>query len=191
MGIINPNQKLLPSLKQMQDVEHFLASPFQTGILLDVHIARLESVMRMVKAKGKQLILHVDLIQGLQSDEAGVEFVCQEFRPLGIISTRTKAILAAKHKKVLAVQRVFLIDSNALEHSYRLMEQTDPDYIEVLPGILPGLIREVKDRTRKPILAGGFLRTKEDVEQALAAGAVAVTTSNRALWKQYAAAEGV
>ena len=59
------------------------------------------------------------------------------------------------------------------------------NYIEVLPGVVPELIKEVKEITGIPIFAGGFIRTEKDVEQALAAGASAVTTSDTDLWKKY------
>ena len=47
------------------------------------------------------------------------------------------------------------------------------------------MIAEVKERTGVPILAGGFIRTVDDVERALNAGATAITTSKRELWKHY------
>lgn len=90
-----------------------------------------------------------------------------------------------KTKKVLAIQRIFLLDSHALEKSYQLIEKTEPDCIEVIPGAMPHIIREVKERTGKPIYAGGLIRTVDDVERALEAGAVSVTTSNKDLWKHY------
>ncbi len=36
-----------------------------------------------------------------------------------------------------------------------------------------------------PIFAGGFIRTVQDVENALQAGATAVTTSDTELWAKY------
>ena len=66
-----------------------------------------------------------------------------------------------------------------------LLDKTKPDYIEVLPGAMTDIIAEVKERTGVPILAGGFIRTVEDVERALNAGATAITTSKRELWKHY------
>lgn len=60
-----------------------------------------------------------------------------------------------------------------------MLEKTKPDYIEVLPGALTDAIAEVKERTGVPILAGGFIRTVEDVERALHAGATAITTSKK------------
>ena len=53
------------------------------------------------------------------------------------------------------------------------------------PGALTDVIAEVKERTGVPILAGGFIRTVDDVERALNAGATAITTSKRELWKHY------
>lgn len=47
------------------------------------------------------------------------------------------------------------------------------------------MIKEVSERTGIPILAGGLIRTPEDVEAALAAGATAVTTSNKQLFEHY------
>lgn len=55
----------------------------------------------------------------------------------------------------------------------------------MLPGVVPPMIKEVSERTGIPILAGGLIRTPEDVEAALAAGATAVTTSNKQLFEHY------
>jgi glycerol uptake operon antiterminator len=74
------------------------------------------------------------------------------------------------------------LDSTALKKSYELMKKVKPDYIELLPGIVPTLIQEVKAETGIPVLAGGLIRTAEEVHNALEAGASAVTTSNRELW---------
>jgi len=80
------------------------------------------------------MIFHVDLIHGLKNDDYGTEYICQEFSPFGLISTKANVILKAKQRGVLSIQRMFLIDSHALGQSYRLIEKTQPDYIEVLPG---------------------------------------------------------
>lgn len=178
-------QKIIPAMKTMKDFEKFLNSCYTYGVLLEIHISQLKSVFHYARQHGKKLIVHADLIQGLSHDEHGAEYLCQEFRPHGLISTRGNVIIKAKQKKVLAIQRVFLLDSHALEKSYQLIEKTQPDCIEVIPGAMPHMIREVKERTGKPIYADGLIRTVDDVERALTAGAVAVTTSNKELWKHY------
>ena len=179
------DQKILPASTNMKEYERFLKSPYEIGVFLDMHISQLKNVYMLAKEYGKKMIYHVDLIHGLKNDDSGTEYICQEFKPYGLISTKSSVILKAKQKKVIAVQRIFLIDSHALEKSYQLIEKTQPDYIEVLPGAMPQMITEVKDRVKVPIFAGGLIRTSEDVHNALDAGATAITTSKWELWEAF------
>ncbi|MEW9670555.1 glycerol-3-phosphate responsive antiterminator [Ammoniphilus sp. 3BR4] len=178
-------QKIIPAVKQEKDLEKFLKSSYQYGIFLEVHIAKLRLLHELARSQGKHIFLHADLIHGLKNDEFATEFLCQDIQPAGIISTRANVILTAKKKGIRAIQRLFLLDTNALEKSYALFEKTKPDYIEVMPGGMPHIIAEVVEKTGIPVFAGGFIRTAEDVERALRAGAKAITTSNRELWKHY------
>ena len=53
-----------------------------------------------------------------------------------------------------------------------------------MPGVLlPEVIGEVVDRFDGPVIAGGLVRTEEQVKVALNAGAAAVSTSKEELWK--------
>ncbi|MGA9174493.1 MAG: glycerol-3-phosphate responsive antiterminator [Thermoactinomyces sp.] len=176
------NQKILPAAKSIKDFEKMMKSPFQTIILLDAHVAQLQSLMKLAARYQKQVLLHVDLIQGLKSDEYAAEFLCQVVKPAGLISTRTPVVQVAKKKSLIAIQRVFLLDTHALETSYRLLKTSQPDYIEVLPGVIPHIIKEVRENTGIPILAGGLIRSHKEVKEALEAGAEAVTTSSQNLW---------
>ncbi|WP_040207355.1 glycerol-3-phosphate responsive antiterminator [Neobacillus jeddahensis] len=178
-------QKILPASSNMKEFESFLESPYEMGVFLDMHIAQLRHIHMMAKEKGKKMIYHVDLIHGIKNDEYATEYICQEFKPYGLISTKSSVIQKAKQKGVIAVQRMFLIDSHALEKSYKLIEKTQPDYIEVLPGAMPWIIKEVKERVGTPILAGGLIRSSEEVNAALLAGAAAITTSKRELWEAF------
>ncbi|MGE9754894.1 glycerol uptake operon antiterminator GlpP [Bacillus inaquosorum] len=179
------NQPILPAIRNMKQFDEFLNSSFSYGVILDIHLGQLKGVIREAQKHGKNMMVHVDLIQGIKHDEYGSEFICQDIKPAGIISTRSNVIAKAKQKKIYAIQRLFLLDTSAMEKSMEFVGKHKPDFIEVLPGIVPSLIREIKEKTGIPIFAGGFIRTEEDVEQALKAGAVAVTTSNTKLWKKY------
>lgn len=178
-------QHILPAVRHIKDLEKLLNSSYTYIVLLDMHVAQLKGVVALAKKHHKNIFLHVDLIQGLQSDAYATEFLCQEFAPYGLLSTKANVIIKAKQKGVVAIQRVFLIDSGSLQKSYNLLEKTKPDYIEVLPGALTDIIAEVKEHTGIPILAGGFLRTVDEVEKALQAGATAITTSDKKLWEYY------
>lgn len=175
-------QKILPAFSSIKQFERFLVSEYEIGVFLETHISQLSNLHKLAEQHKKKIIYHVDLIHGLKSDDFAAEYLCQEYQPYGLISTKSNVILKAKQKGVIAIQRMFLIDSHALERSYRLVEKTKPDYIEVLPGAMPWMIKEVKERTQTKILAGGLIRTVEEVEKALEAGADAITTSKKELW---------
>jgi glycerol uptake operon antiterminator len=176
------DQKILPAAKNIKQFEKMLRSDYEYVVLLDTHIGQLGSLVSLAKSHKKKVILHADLVQGLRSDEYAAQFLCQTIKPAGLISTRTSVVKEAKKKSLIAIQRLFLLDSHALETSYRLLESFHPDFIEVLPGIMPHVIKEVAEKTKIPLLAGGLIRNKAEVQMALNAGAIAVTTSDNRIW---------
>ena len=81
------------------------------------------------------------------------------------------------------IQRMFLVDSESLRTGIQILKGFRPDAIEVLPAFTPvSVLAELKAATDVPILAGGLVRSPEDVQQAVANGACAVSTSRRDLW---------
>lgn len=175
-------QKILPAARKMKDFEKLLNSKYTYIVCLDTHISQLKFMINMANERKKKVLVHLDLINGLKANEYAVDFLAQEMKPAGIISTRSNCIIRAKKKNMIAVQRLFLLDSLALETSYKVIERAQPDYLEVLPGIMPEIIKEVRQQAGIPIIAGGLIRTKVNVTEALQAGAEAVTTSNPELW---------
>lgn len=177
-------QKILPAARNLKEIEEMVDSDYLYIVLLNSHIGQLKSLVQLAKSKGKKLLLHADLVQGLRNDEYAAQFLCQEIKPAGLISTRKNVILTAKKYGLISIQRLFLLDSIALESSYKLLETTKPDFIEVLPGVMPHIIKEVFEKTGIPIVAGGLIRNRHEVEDALKAGALAVTTSRKELWRE-------
>ncbi len=185
MSMVLGGQRLLPATNKMKDVEAILASPFSYMVLLGGHLGQLKATVDLAKRHGKKVLLHADLIDGLKNDEYAAEFLCQTIQPAGIISTRSSVISRTKKNGLIAIQRLFLIDSDALERSYSMLDKHRPDFIEVLPGVIPDVIAEMKERSGIPIIAGGLIRTPLHVQQALHAGAAAITTSRKDLWSDW------
>ena len=183
MDLVN-NQTILPALRQLGDLRKILESSYETFVVLDIHISQLMHVRREAKKYGKRIFLHADLIHGLKTDDYGADFLCHDVRPDGIVSTRANVLKKAKKKDIIAIQRMFLLDSLALEKSYALVEQIQPDYIEVLPGIIPEMVAQVREKTGIPVISGGLIQTPEQIDRAIEAGAIAVTTSDKSLWRR-------
>jgi len=131
---------------------------------------------------GKLPIVHIDLISGLTNKEIAVDFIKENTNAAGIISTKPALIKRAGEKELIGIQRSFIIDSIALSNLKKQIEQYRPDAIEIMPGIIPGIINEIKNETNIPVIAGGLLRNKKDILAALEAGADAVSTTSPALW---------
>ncbi|WP_456279506.1 glycerol-3-phosphate responsive antiterminator [Bacillus sp. AK128] len=166
----------------MKDFEKVLKTDHEQIIYLETRLSQVEVIARYAKQHNKKVLMHADLIQGLKPDEYGLEYLIHNVKVDGLVSTRMNVIEFAKRHKVISIQRLFALDSHALERNLKMSKKIQPDYIEVLPGIIPSVLKEIHEETQIPVIAGGLIRTKEDVQHALDNGAFAVTTSNRALW---------
>jgi glycerol uptake operon antiterminator len=178
-------QKVLPAIRKMEDIEKMMSSRYEYLVIMDIHVSKLRPIFQLSKVSNKKLILHMDLVHGLNNDEYSTEFICQEFKPFGLISTKGSVIMKARDRGVLTIQRLFLLDSISLKKSLALLERTNPDFIEILPGILPKMIIDIRRLTNRKVFAGGLIDSVEEVEQAYHAGALSITTSNKELWRYY------
>jgi len=183
-------QQIIPAVRSMKDFDKMLNYTYKYGVFLDLHVGMLKSVFDYARSEGKEMFLHMDLIQGLSNDEHATEYICQSIKPYGIISTRGSVIKKARHLNVRAIQRTFVIDSSALNRSIQLIQKNDPDYIELLPGVVPKVIERIGKETGKPIIAGGLIDSPSEVEAALFSGASAITTSSHTLWNHFSILNG-
>ncbi|HCN59620.1 MULTISPECIES: glycerol-3-phosphate responsive antiterminator [Mammaliicoccus] len=176
------NKHILPAIRSMKDMEKFFKMDYDRCVLLDTHIGHLQGILEQIKKHDKEVMLHIDLIKGLSNDEAAVEYVIQQYKPHGIISTKSKIIRRAKKLNTLTILRVFILDSTALSRSIELIKQSDPDLVEVLPGVATKVIKEISDQTGKRIIAGGLINTEQEIELAIESGAQYITSSDTSIW---------
>ncbi len=175
-------KRIIPAIRNMKDFEAVLKTDHELIIFLESRLSQLESTVKHAKQHGKKVLIHADLVQGLKVDEYGLEYLINNVKVDGIISTKANVIASAKKHRILGIQRLFALDSHALNHNLNICKKIKPDYIEILPGVIPGIVKEIYDETGIPIIAGGLIRTQQDVDNALNSSAYAVTTSNRELW---------
>ncbi|SHM99791.1 glycerol-3-phosphate responsive antiterminator [Gracilibacillus kekensis] len=173
---------VLPAVRKIKDFEKILKSDHPLIIILETRVAQLPQIVSYARKFQKKIFVHADLINGLKVDQYGMEFLIRHVKVDGIISTRANVIAMAKKSNIVAIQRLFAIDSSALEKNIELIKKTKPDYIEVLPGIIPSVINDIAEQTGIPVIAGGLIKTEADIEQALNSGAIAITTSNENLY---------
>ena len=65
------------------------------------------------------------------------------------------------------------------------IDKVQPDVIEILPGVVvPKIIKHINKISRVPIMAGGLIREREDIINAIDSGAIAISTTNISVWDQ-------
>ena len=129
-----------------------------------------------------QIYVNVDLVGGIASDASGLRFLSR--RVEGIISTHRHVIELAKASGLTTIQRLFAIDSGAVERGLKLIRRAQPRFVEILPASAYCEIAEqYSEVVDVPVLAGGLLKSRGDVATILEAGAVGVSTSDQRLWK--------
>jgi glycerol uptake operon antiterminator len=141
-------------------------------------------VLGRVGSQGRrpQIYVNVDLVGGIASDASGLRFLSR--RVEGIISTHRHVIELSKTSGLITIQRLFAIDSGAVERGLKLIRRAQPQFVEILPALayceIAGQYSEVLDL---PVLAGGLLKSRENIAAILDAGAVGVSTSDQRLWE--------
>ena len=132
---------------------------------------------------GKMIFIHVDLLDGFSKDVTALKYISSEICPDGIISTKNSLLKAAKSLGLLTVQRVFIIDSLSIETAVKASQMINPDAIEILPGIIPRITKQLSSRLDVPVIVGGLVSEEADVEMAVMNGALGVSTSSKAIWR--------
>lgn len=174
---------VIAAVKDETGLEAALSSEdIQVLFILYGDVLSISGIVERAKEAGKLVLVHMDLINGLSAKEIAADYICYQTKADGIITTRPAMIKRAKELGLYTVMRFFIIDSMALSNIHKQYASVRPDFIEVLPGVMPKIIRKICRESRIPIIAGGLIMDKEDVVSALDAGAISVSTTNRDVW---------
>lgn len=173
---------VVAAVKSEEGLDKCLESESQVAFVLYGTVVTISEIVARIKEAGKTALVHVDLIDGLSAREASIDFIAKETGADGIISTKPALVRYAKNHGLLAIQRFFLLDSIALVNVQKQLAQEGADLVEVLPGVMPKIIHRLAESCQKPIIAGGLISDKEDVVNALSAGAAAVSSTNPGVW---------
>lgn len=173
---------IIVAVKDWEGLEKCVRLEAKVVFILFGDICNIAEIVKRVKDAGKIAIVHVDLINGLSNKDISVNFMKEMTGLDGIISTKPSLIKRGKELGLFTVLRFFVLDSLALENIRKQEEQVRPDMMEVLPGVMPKITKRITDVLSVPVICGGLISDKEDIMNALHAGAVAISTTNETVW---------
>ncbi|MFC5653232.1 glycerol-3-phosphate responsive antiterminator [Paenibacillus solisilvae] len=173
---------VIAAVRDVKLIEKAVRSPVKVIFLMTGDIFTINHCVETAQAREKIIFLHVDLIKGIASDKEGVKYLAEKVKPDGIVSTKSHLIQSAKKEGLLAVKHLFLLDSHAFETGIGNVLELNPDAIELMPGLMPRIIRETSKAVACPVIAAGLIKSSKEAQEALNAGAKAVAVGAPELW---------
>ncbi len=174
---------VVASVKDEEGLDAVLRSECKIVFLLHGSVLDLPSIVQRLKDDGRIVLVNVDLIEGFAGKEVVVRYVKEKTAADGILSSKAFMVRAARELGLFAVHRFFLIDSLSYHNLAAQVRKSNADCVEILPGCMPRVISWVVADIDVPLIAGGLVCDRDDVFAALKAGAAAIASSNREVWK--------
>ncbi len=175
--------RIIPAVRSPEFLIPAAAAPGRIVYLLCGTPENIPQMVDVIVANGKIAIVNLDLVSGLSRDPAAIAFLARR-KVQGIISTHVEPLRIARHLKLFAIQRTFLLDSAALRSAVHSLEQFVPDALEVLPAVVaPKMVARLSELFPDlPVIAGGLVQTLRELEDLVKQGASAVSVSAPSLW---------
>lgn len=180
-GIMN-RLPIIASVTREEQIPLAVAGTVSRVNLMAGEIGRLASVVKRLHDAGKRVFVHLEMVAGLGRDASGIAYLAETFGVDGIVTTKSQAVVAAKQIGLPCIQRIFAIDTAALQTAFRMIKTADPDEVELMPGLMPRIIREAKSVVGRPLIVGGLIRRPEEIEAAFASGADFVSIGHPSFW---------
>jgi glycerol uptake operon antiterminator len=175
--------RIIPAVRSPEHIPAARLAPGAIVYLLTGDVTSIGGLVGDLLECGKLICVNIDLLGGLSSDGAAVDFIVKT-GAAGIISTHVQTLKAARSRDLFAIQRTFMLDSQAVANTARSLERFSPDAIEILPAMVaPRTFPRLRAvRADLPIIAGGLVADLLEIDRLVAAGVDAVSASEPGLW---------
>jgi glycerol uptake operon antiterminator len=174
---------IIPAIRRVELVDQAAAAHGKIVYLLTGDPENCESMIQRILRADKLPIVNLDLLNGFSRDRYAVNYL-KRVGARGIISTHLDPLRHALSIGLYAVQRTFLLDSGAMDTITNQLKNSQVDALEVLPALVaPKIVDRVRSISLDlPVVGGGLIQTLKEVEELLAQGLSAVSSSNPQMW---------
>jgi glycerol uptake operon antiterminator len=158
---------IIAAIKDESDLEELLDSDIEVIFVLQSSLLTIKEISEKIEASGK----------------VGFRYLKENTSFSGIISTKWPQLVRAQALGFMTVYRIFMVDSLAFNSLKKAQNPKFPDFIEILPNASGKIIQSVKEQIKRPLIVSGLITDKEDVINALKYGAIAISSTNKNVWK--------
>ena len=173
---------IIPAIKNDVDLEEAIKSGSEIVFVIMSNLVNIKGIVERLKKAEKIVFVHVDMIDGLSSSNYGVEYLMSHTQLDGIITTKHNIVSFAKKNGICVIQRFFILDSFSFKNTVLHIRENKPNAVEILPGVMPKIIKKINKAVKVPIITGGLIEDKEDIINALGSGAMGISTTKKELW---------
>lgn len=173
---------IIASITKIEQIEAAMRSKVKRVNLMIGDMMTLSTIVRDLQNSGKKVYVHLEIVGGIGRDHSAVQYLADTFRIDGIVSTRSNAIAAARQAGIHSIQRIFGIDTAAIETAIKMIGQVQPDEVELMPGLMPRVITDLKLKINCPLIVGGLIRHEDEIREAIASGADYVSVGDTRYW---------
>ncbi|MFE5317922.1 glycerol-3-phosphate responsive antiterminator [Paenibacillus sp. NPDC056579] len=173
---------IIASITDAEQIKHVLNSQVKRVNLMTGTVNNLKQIIGQLHDSRKQVFVHIEMVGGIGRDAASIQYLAEEFKADGIVTTKSNAVAAARQAGILSIQRFFAIDTSAVETAVRMIKTSNPDEVELMPGLMPRIISEVKQKIKQPLIVGGLIRHEDEIKLALDSGADFVSIGSSTFW---------
>jgi glycerol uptake operon antiterminator len=179
-------RQIIAAVRSFKEIDKGIRAGVDTFFILECTLSQMKDIAQIMREHNKVWFLHIDLVKGLKEEEAAIEYLFREIKPTGIITVRKSLIPIARAHSLRTILRFFAIDSVSLRNIVKTAQEVKPDYVEVLPGIVPKVITILHEQLEPfgiKIITGGLVDQMSEVRAVIAAGAQFVSVGNKDLWQ--------
>lgn len=181
LGVLLASQPVIMAIYGIEQLKTALSSTAEVCIIANIDLIKLQPVIELLSKAGKYVIVNIDSCNGLSQDKGGIDYVA-ETGAMGLLSTRLQTVQRAKKCGLITMQKIFVTDRSTWLRSLKAVEQSEPDYVQLMPAQMLPLLPQADRNVLPPIVASGFVCNEEHARTALLHGAIAVSSSDSALW---------
>lgn len=180
------SKPIIAAVRKLSELNAAIESDVDNVFFMGGSVSEIVPAVTQVRNAGKHSFIHLDLVRGLSStDKETIEFVADHIRADGIVTPKSHMVKAAKQAGLYGILHLFVIDSLAVDNGLKMIDQLEPDGIELMPGVIPKVIETYAAASDTiPIIASGLIRTVDEARTALNAGATSLSVSETALWRK-------
>ncbi len=174
---------IIACINNLDKLDMALNSHCENIYIMTGNIFNLKEISQKVKAKNKGLFISVESIDGFSKDTWGLEYIVKNIELNGIITRKHNLVKQCKDMGVFTIEKLFIHDSTELMDNISSLKALRPHAIDISPGVVTKVITKISQELRLPVIASGLIENKKDVELALNAGAIGISSSNPTTWK--------